>query len=199
METRRTIEQLIMGQTPDGVKQLVYFKECEQKVYGFESDKQGNYILTRNPEDPNASRDYETAIRSHKDLTIDKSDLANSLPETEEDKVYNPDVFKDVEQRIKDPNFVMHPRLSVQAIPRLVTMAASDATSGFFDMFKPDVFWKNTGTGLKLWILFASIQVAGILFHQIFYVEHALGGKIIPIMMDKAITVFCNLIRTALY
>lgn len=199
METRRTIEQLIMGQTPEGTKQLIYFKECEQKVYGSEEDKRGDYILTRNPEDPNASRDYQTALQSHVNLTIDKSDLADIGSITEEDKAYNPDVYKDVEKRIHDPHFVMHPRLSVQAIPRLVTMAASDVTSGFFDMFDPSVFWKNTSTGMKVWVLFALVQVVGIVFHQIFYVEHMLGGRIIPIMMDQAITLMCKLIHAALY
>lgn len=201
MRTRKTIEQLILDQDVDGHKKLVYFKSCDDKVYGnVNTYKQDGYILTRDPKDPNASRDYETAINSHVNLTVDRSDLKlRATPETAEDRAYNPDVYKEVESRIITGNFKLKPQLSPSNWLYFATSAVNDAATGFTDMFKPSVFIRDTTVLQKVLLAFALLQVAGLFFHDIYKVEYTVLGKYMFMVMNKALDAFCSFLSFALH
>jgi len=172
---RRTIDEIIFNEGDD-TEQVIYFKTCEMKIWGFSDDKKGNTIYTNNPNDPNASRDYEAAMVSHEKYSYSESEMyrtASSDPETDDDRRYNPDVYKEVEEKLLTAKTLpIPPKLNKVGIIQGIAEAPSSGIKGFLSMFKPSVFWNYTDKWEKIGLIFASYQFLALFVPGLFRAEY---------------------------
>lgn len=170
-------EHLMFGE--QGLTDVIRFKACDKKIYGFAATFKHDGMIMCDSESGDNTRDIDSALVSHTAYAI----RPFQHPPVVGDETYNPEsVYAGYENRwgteLLNSDMGSTPT-TLDTLPKKIAQAPASAVDGFNDMFKWDNFIKHTTAIEKVCVGFVFLQIIAIVVHPILRLEYAIVAPIV--------------------